>query len=214
MAHPFRRTLIFFGFAGALVLGGCSDGDEIEVTERSGPAKLGTSEPPVPAGQAPPTPSLDTPSAETPPSGYSDGSGIDDGYPDLSPPVLTPEAERGETGARNVLVNFARAVELREYGQAWRFFNDTAKAHWSEKRFDALFAGLRDISVSVPSGRMEGAAGSSYYTSQAEIAATDPDGRRIRLEGPIVLRRVNDVPGSSAEQRRWHIEQFDLSVRP
>lgn len=214
MAHPLRLTLMFFGFAGALVLGGCSDADETVVTERNGPAQLGTSEPPVPAGQASPTPSAKTPSADTPPSGYTDGSGVDDGYPNLSPPVLTPEAERGETGARNVLVNFARAVELREYGQAWRFFNDTAKAHWSEKRFDALFAGLRDISVSVPSGRMEGAAGSSYYTSQAEIAATGADGRPIRLEGPIVLRRVNDVPGSSAEQRRWHIEQFDLSVTP
>ena len=209
MAPFLHRPLILFGLAGALILGGCSDADETVVTERGGPAQLGTSEPSVPAGQASPPPS-----ADTPPSDYTDGSGIDDGYPDLSPPVLTHEAERGETGARNVLVNFARAVELREYDQAWRFFNDTAKAHWSEKRFDALFAGLRDISVSVPSGRMEGAAGSSYYTSQAEIAATGADGKPIRLEGPIVLRRVNDVPGSSAEQRRWHIEQFDLSVTP
>ncbi len=111
---------MFFGFAGALVLGGCSDADETVVTERSGPAQLGTSEPPVPAGQASPPPSVDTQGSATPPSGYTDGSGIDDGYPDLSPPVLTPEAERGETGARNVLVNFARAVELREYDQAWR----------------------------------------------------------------------------------------------
>ena len=33
-----------------------------------------------------------------------------------------------------------------------------------------------------------------------------------RIEGEVVLKRVNDVPGASAEQLRWHIEStsFDF----
>ena len=212
MCPFFSRTFVFASLAGALIVGGCSDANEIVVTERGGPAQLGMSEPPVSSNKAPPTPSSGTPGSKTQPADYTDGSGINEGYPDLSPPVLTPEAERGETGARNVPVNFARAIELREYDQAWAMLAPGAQQEWSKARFNALFDGLGNITASVPEGIMEGAAGSSYYTSDAEITATDKSGRPVRLEGPIVLRRVNDVPGSSAEQRRWHIEQFDLSV--
>ena len=81
----------------------------------------------------------------------------------------------------------------------------SAKAEWRK-----LFADLGEITVAVPGGTMEGAAGSSYYTSDATITATDSEGRPIRYEGPIVLRRVNDVPGASAEQLRWHIESVKL----
>ena len=149
--------------------------------------------------------------SDAPPPGYTDGSGINEGYPDLTPSVLTPEAERSETGARNVLVHFARAIEMREYDQAWTMLGAQSQSQWSKARFNGLFEGLRDITVAVPNGTMEGAAGSSYYTSDAEITATDADGRPVRLEGPIVLRRANDVPGSTAEQRRWHIEQVGLA---
>jgi hypothetical protein len=51
------------------------------------------------------------------------------------------------------------------------------------------------------SGESEGAAGSIYYTAPVTII----DGAR-RLTGEVVLRRVNDVPGATPEQLRWHIE--------
>lgn len=145
------------------------------------------------------------------PPGYTDGQGINEGYPDLTPATLTPEAERTEAGARNVLISFARAIELREYDQAWAMLGPAAKAKWSKAKFNGLFDGLRDITVAVPNGTMEGAAGSSYYTSPASITATGKGGRPIRIEGPIVLRRVNDVDGATAEELRWHIESADLS---
>lgn len=146
-----------------------------------------------------------------PPPGYTDGQGINEGYPDLSPVPLTPDKERTETGARNVLIGFARAIELREYDQAWAMLGPAAKAKWSKAKFNGLFDGLEKITVAVPGGTMEGAAGSSYYTSQATITATDRDGRPVRIEGPIALRRVNDVDGASAEQLRWHIESAELT---
>lgn len=140
------------------------------------------------------------------------GDGVNDGEPDLVPPALTPEAARGEKGARNVLLSWARAIELREFDQAWNLFGAAGKERWSRAAFARVFAGLEEITVAVPGGAMEGAAGSSYYTSQAAITALDADGRPIRIEGPVVLRRVNDVPGATPEQLRWHIESADLAV--
>lgn len=58
----------------------------------------------------------------------------------------------------------------------------------------------REVEVGEP-GAMEGAAGSIYI----EIPATVGD-----LSGTVILRRVNDVPGSTAEQRRWHVERDTL----
>ena len=120
------------------------------------------------------------------------------------------QAERGETGARNVLLSFARAIELREFDQAWAMLDEADQARWSKSEWRKLFADLGEITVAVPGGTMEGAAGSSYYTSQATITADDENGRPVRYEGPIVLRRVNDVPGASAEQLRWHIDSVKL----
>ncbi|WP_120077811.1 hypothetical protein [Aurantiacibacter odishensis] len=117
-----------------------------------------------------------------------------DGYPDMSPPRLTPEAERAETGARSVLLNWARAIELEEFDQAWAMLSESDGAKWSRTDFASQFAGLDEITVSVPSGKMEGAAGSSYYTAPVTITANDTEGRPVRYEGEAVLRRVNDVP--------------------
>ena len=136
--------------------------------------------------------------------------GVNDGYPDLTPVPSKPEVERTAKGARNVLLSFARAIELKEFDQAWHMLGKSAQKKWSMSAFNKLFAGLDHISVAVPDGRMEGAAGSSYYTSQATITAKDADGRPVRIEGPITLRRVNDVPGATPYQLHWHIEQLKL----
>ena len=135
----------------------------------------------------------------------------DDGKRDLAPPKLTPEAERGETGARNVLLSFSRAIELREFGQAWDLLSPADQKKWPRPKFAAMFADLGKITVAVPTGTMEGAAGSSYYTAPVTITATDKDGRPVRIEGEAVLRRVNDVPGATAAQLRWHFERLTLN---
>lgn len=196
-------SLLAFGTAGSLALAACS-----QSSDDAAPPSAAASE--TPAAPATPAPVETSSANSTAPAGYTDGEGINDGYPDLTPATLTPEAERTEAGARNVLVSFARAIEMREYDQAWNMLSRQAGAKWTKAQFNELFQGLSDITVAVPDGRMEGAAGSSYYTSQATITATDADGRPIRIEGPIVLSRVNDVPGSTQEQRRWHIRSADL----
>ncbi|WP_131453224.1 hypothetical protein [Aurantiacibacter arachoides] len=136
--------------------------------------------------------------------------GVNDGVPDLIPAPLTPEAERTETGARNVLLAFARAIELREWDQAWTMMSEADRQHWDKAEFAALFADLHDITVAVPTGTMEGAAGSSFYTAPVTITGADPDGRPIAYTGEIVLRRVNDIDGASPEQLHWHFESTTL----
>jgi len=148
--------------------------------------------------------------ADVPTSGETAATPSADASPDLAPPALTPEAERGETGARNVLLSFARAIELGEFDRAYALLGEADRRRWSRARFTGFFADLAEITVAVPSGTLEGAAGSSYYTAPTTITAIDAEGRPVRYEGAIVLRRVNDVPGATPEQLRWHIDRVDL----
>ncbi|WP_158512690.1 hypothetical protein [Sphingobium sp. SYK-6] len=136
----------------------------------------------------------------------------DDGAPDLRPPPLTPEAERGVKGARNVLLSFARAIELGDYGQAWAMLGPADREKWTKAAFAAIFSDLDDIVVAMPDGSMEGAAGSSYYSAPISVTGKDAEGRPVRIEGEAILRRVNDIEGASPEQLRWHFETVTLSA--
>ena len=145
-----------------------------------------------------------------PPPSPGAPEGVNDGYPDLTPAPLTPEAERTETGARSLLLNWARAIELQEWDQAWRMMSEQDRAKWSREEFAALFSDLAKVTVAVPTGTMEGAAGSSYYTAPVTITGSDAEGRPVRYEGEVVLRRANDVTGASAEQLRWQFDNTEL----
>jgi hypothetical protein len=37
----------------------------------------------------------------------------------------------------------------------------------------------------------------------------DLDGKHTTRSATAIVRRVNDVPGSTEAQRRWHIERID-----
>lgn len=149
-----------------------------------------------------------TPSA--PPPGYTDGEGVNEGYPDLTPPKLSPEAEKGIEGARNVTLSFARAIELKEFDQAWALLSPGDKQRWPRAEFTRMFADLGTITVAIPDGTSEGACGSVYYTAPVTITATDKNGRPVRYEGEAVLRRVNDVDGATPAQLRWHFDHLTL----
>jgi hypothetical protein len=126
-----------------------------------------------------------------------------------TPDGLT-EADKGEPGARALLLDWARAIERRQFDRAWDLMSESDHQKWSKAEFAALFADLGEITVAVPGGSMEGAAGSLYYSEPVTITAPDTDGRPVRLEGEIVLRRVNGVPGATPEQLRWHVESTTL----
>lgn len=136
--------------------------------------------------------------------------GVNDGYPDLTPPELTPEGEKGMKGARNFLLSFAHAIELNEFDQAWALLSRGDQQKWSKVAFAKMFADLGPITVAIPEGTSEGAAGSIYYTSPITINAEAKGGHPVRIEGESVLRRVNDVNGATAAQLRWHFDHLTL----
>lgn len=169
-----------------LLLAGCQQAQPI----RNGQAE----------NEVAPVPVRETPApAATPTTPAADGAG-----------ELTPEAERGETGARDVLVDFARAIERKNFDAAWALLSPADQRKWSKAAFAATFADLGEITVAVPTGTMEGAAGSSYYTAPVTITSADKSGRPVRFDGEAVIRRVNDVDGATAAQRRWHFESLKL----
>ncbi len=141
--------------------------------------------------------------------GAAAGSGIGcaDGF---APARLTPEAEKGEKGARNILLTWGRMIEEKRYGCAYAQFGDEAAAGMDLAAFERFFDDYRTITVGLGEGRVEGAAGSLYYRVPITISGARELGGPGTRNGEVTLRRVNDVPGASAEQLRWHISDWDV----
>lgn len=125
--------------------------------------------------------------------------------------TLVPESEKGETGARNVLLTWARALENGDYDKAYAQWGDingsgglTATAHAD------FWRKYRTITIAMPTGTMDAGAGSLFYEAPTVVTGTDRNGSPYRLEGVVGLRRVNDVDGATLAQLRWHIDRVDL----
>jgi len=122
-----------------------------------------------------------------------------------SPAAQAPSASRDPQA---VLIAWAKAVSLRDWATVRGYWGDHgARSGLSEAQFAARWSALKDPSVDIGKGEQEGAAGSSFYTAPVTIR----DGART-IAGEVVIRRVNDVVGASAEQLRWHIESTTLKI--
>lgn len=112
--------------------------------------------------------------------------------------TLDPELPESRD-CKTVLGFYADALHAGFYEEATRVWGKGlgVSAATLEKRYSAgqpVFLELGEISV-------EGGAGSLY----CEVAAVlKTNGAQTRA-GKITLRRVNDVPGATADQLRWHI---------
>lgn len=192
-----RHTLpITVVFALALHLAGC---------DRPAPSPA-TGEPFQPA---------DTATAETTP-----GSGPPPLLVPALPPPGTPPINPAPAGPplplalgkhlqpESVLSLWAAAIERSDWAAVRSLWgNHGTDSGLAAPAFSARWATLRRPHVIIGPGQQEGAAGSLYYTAPVSIT----DGART-IAGEITLRRVNDVPGASAEQLRWHIDPgADLS---
>ncbi len=121
--------------------------------------------------------------------------------------VAKPIAPSASRDPDVVLHAWADAVEARDWAAVRAFWGDHGtRSGLTEAAFTAQWAKLRQPKVTVAKGAGEGAAGSAYYTAPVRIV----DGARV-LSGEVVIRRVNDVDGASAEQLRWHIESTTLT---
>ncbi|HEX5183103.1 MAG TPA: hypothetical protein VFW19_08125 [Allosphingosinicella sp.] len=143
-------------------------------------------------------PSPAGPAAPGTPGGLSD---------DRRPVAEAPFAETGAQGAADVVQHYYALIEAGLYADAWRLWGDGGKASGStEADFAAGLGKVRDTHAEIGApGRIEGAAGSLYVDVPVQLYGRDGDGAAFRRRATVTLRRVNDVPGATAEQRRWHI---------
>lgn len=148
----------------------------------------------------------------------------------LSPPVSPPPGQRdartptaeapftpdSPQGAANVVQSYYKLIEQGRYRDAWALWSDGGKASgMSEEAFAASFGKFGEYHAEVGApGTPEGAAGSVYITVPVRLYGRLKSGEAFNMEGPVTLRRVNDVPGSTEEQRRWHIAEIGVKPRP
>jgi hypothetical protein len=123
------------------------------------------------------------------------------------PAAQTPVDETSDAAA-NIVEQYAALLEQGRFAEAHRLSGDNQQ---SDTAFAATFDQFATIEASVGKpGDMEGAAGSIYVNVPLTLSGKLKGGGKYSMSGPVTLRRVNNVPGSTAEQRRWHISATDL----
>ena len=155
---------------------------------------------PVPTDNAP----VDVPNAAEAPAPGTAGGLPDDRTP-LEEPKGTIDPKSAE-GAGQVVQHYGALIEQKRFAEAEKLWGDAAAA----KKMTAELKTYADAHLQV--GKpfdMEGAAGSSYISVPVVLyGKLESDAIRNR-SGTAILRRVNDVPGSTDAQRRWHFERIE-----
>lgn len=139
--------------------------------------------------------------------------GTPGGLPDDKTPVSeAPFKPDSAQGAANVVQTYYALLGDKKYAEAFKLWSDGGKASGqTAKAFAAGFDKYESYNAEVGApGDIEGAAGSLYVEVPVVIYGVLKTGQPVHMKGDVRLRRVNDVPGSSDEQRQWHIAQADL----
>lgn len=187
MHRPFALTALVLAVA-------CSGGEtEMEAADNSQAVEAPTMEPAAPA-----------PSAQAPlePVAPGEAGGLPDDRTPVSEAPFTPDSAQG---AANVLQTYYALIEQGDYDAAYALRSPSADGP-SAAEFAASFERYAEYhaQIGAPSN-IEGAAGSLYVEVPVQIYGRLKDGKPFSSAGTVTLRRSNDVPGSTAEQRRWHI---------
>lgn len=170
-----------------VVLAGCdAANDQAEAPERT-------------AGQAAPQSNL---------SGYDNVA-----LPADRTPIEEPRAPidpKSAEAAGQAVQSFGALVEQKRWAEAESLWGDAGAA----ERFTDELRRMRETHLEIGKpGEPEGAAGSIYVSVPIILYGKDQAGAEFRKGADIILRRVNDVPGSTEAQRRWHIERIETAQR-
>jgi len=138
-------------------------------------------------------------------------------------PLTAARAEEDEVdpksaqGAAQVLQGYYSLLEERRFDDAQDLWNEKgAIGSEDDEIFARRFRGFSEIHAHVGSpGPVEGAAGSLYVVAPVQVyGRLAANGKPWYMLRQATLRRINDVPGSSEADRRWHIESIGPYVPP
>jgi len=151
------------------------------VNNSTAPVIPSPSAPPAPKTRASPSqPSIEDPTRLSEPSG----------------PINPKSVE----AAGAIVQQYGALIEQKRFSRAARLWSNAGAAEDFAKQLN-----LPQVHLQIGAlGQTEGAAGSIYTSVPAVFY-----GAGFRRPANIILRRVNDVPGSTEAQRRWHIERID-----
>ena len=139
----------------------------------------------------------------TPPAPGEPGGLADDRTPLPEGPIDPKSAQ----GAGQVLQQYFALLEAGKESQADKLWSGSG----APAEFSNRLAQYREIHANIGApGDPEGAAGSIYVDVPVQLYGRLKDGKEFNARGTMTLRRVNDVPGSTEEQRRWHIYRADF----
>jgi hypothetical protein len=133
------------------------------------------------------------------------------------PPQEEEVNPKSAQGAAQVVQGYYGLLEERRFDEAQDLWNDkSAVGAEDDEIFARRFRGFSEIHAHVGApGEIEGAAGSLYVVVPVQVyGRLAANGKPWYALRQVTLRRVNDVPGSSEADRRWHIESIGPYVPP
>lgn len=113
-----------------------------------------------------------------------------------------PIDPKSAEAAGQVVQHYGALIEQKRFLEARALWGDPTGA----EQFESRLKGYANVHLEIGNpGDMEGAAGSIYVTIPVILYGESQSNQPFRCSGDVTLRRVNDVPGSTEAQRRWHI---------
>ena len=119
-----------------------------------------------------------------------------------------PIGPKTAQGAGQVLQRYFGLLEAGKRAEADSLWSDSGTPF----EFANQIAQYREIHAKIGApGPPEGAAGSVYVEIPVQLYGLTTAGKEFNALATMTLRRVNDVPGSTAAQRQWHIYRIEFS---
>ena len=109
--------------------------------------------------------------------------------------------------AAQVVQHYGALIERGRWLKAERLWGDVNAARDEATSLKENYSEYH-VEIGNP-GRPEGAAGSVYVSIPGAYYGKFKNGKPFRHKINFVMRRVNDVPGSTDAERRWHIERIE-----
>jgi hypothetical protein len=126
-------------------------------------------------------------------------------------PLAEPQGQidpNSVEAAGQVVQSYGALIEQGRWAEANALWGNAAAA----RQFQGQLSSLSEVHLEIGNlGEPEGAAGSIYVTMPVIFYGDAKDGQPFRLSADVILRRINDVPGSTEAQLRWHIERIDAA---